>query len=100
MGNQTLEPSQLIGEFWTRLRIAVWEIDTAAHHATDGGLDLARLCILGIAGQLPTGEDRIRAAGEDRDAFPSRLPSPNRSIPRPPQDVFRKRAILRLQLLQ
>jgi hypothetical protein len=100
VGNQSLEPGQLVGEFRPRLRVAVWQIDAADQDAAHGGLDVAGLRILGVPGQLSTGEDRICVAGENRDAVPRPLTPPHRAVSSPPQDVFGKRPILDLQLLQ
>ena len=47
---QAPEPRQLVVEFGPRLRIAVGQVDAADEDAADGGLDVARLIVLRIAG--------------------------------------------------
>ena len=51
MRPQPPEPVELVVEFRPGLRIAVRQIDAGDDDAVDGGLDVARLVIVAVAGQ-------------------------------------------------
>src|ERR1700761_695623 len=78
--DQPLEPRELVVELRPRLRIAVRQVQTADQQAIDGGLDIAAMRIVGIAGQTTAGFDRLGVLRENRDAVPRRLSMPDRTI--------------------
>ena len=97
---QPPEPSQLVVEFGTRLRIAVGQIDAADEDAVDRGLDIPGLIILRIAGQRSPCHDRLRVPRENGHAVPRPLPAPYGVIAGLPDRLGRKLRVGALELLQ
>lgn len=60
---EELEPGELVVELGPRLRVAVREVETGDHDALDGGLKVAGLAVVRIAGELAKNLDGLRAAG-------------------------------------
>ena len=79
---EPLEPGELVVELRPRLRIAVGQVDAADEDAADGGLDVARLRVVGIARQGRARDDRLGAARQDGDAVPRALPAPDGGVAR------------------
>ena len=100
VGLQAPEPGQLVVEFRPGLRIAVGQIDAADQDAADGGLDVARLIILRIAGQGGPRHDRLRSPRQDGDAVPGPLPAPHGVISGPPDRIGRKLRVGAFEFLQ
>ena len=80
MRPQPPEPVELVIEFRPGLRIAVRQIDAGDDDAVDGGLDVARLVILAVAGQGRPGQHRLGVPRQDGDAVPGLLPAPHRAV--------------------
>ena len=70
MRDETLHPSELVSEFWSWLRVAVWRVERPNKHAIDGCLDVAALRVRRIAGQCGVRGDGIAATCEDCDPIP------------------------------
>jgi hypothetical protein len=70
---QPLEPSELVGELGSRLRIAVGRVERGDQRVVDRGLDIAALLVGRIARQCCPGEDQLSTTRQDRDAVPCRL---------------------------
>ena len=100
MCRQTLEPSHLVVEPRTRLRIAVGQVEAADQDSVHRSLDVARLLILRIAGQRMAGQHRLATLPQDRHAVPCPLTHPDGFIACLAQRCPREAAMLRLQLLQ
>src|SRR5262249_40920331 len=86
--------------FWPRLRIAVRRIERGDDDAVDRRLDIARLPVVGIAGQFAPRHDRLAAARQDGDAVPSLLPAPHGAVARLLNRGLGEFAIGGLKLLQ
>ena len=80
MGAQALEPVELVIEFRSRLRIAVRQIDAGDDDAVDGGFDIARLVVVGVAGQAVADQYRLGLARQNGDAVPGFLAAPHRAV--------------------
>ena len=80
MRRKTPEPAQFEIEFRPGSWIAVRQIQTAYQQAGDGGLDIAAVHVVGIAGEAASGFDRSLAAREDGDAIPAFLTVPDGAI--------------------
>jgi hypothetical protein len=63
MGNEPVEPGELVGELRARLRVAVRQVDARDEHPVDRCLDVAALRVLGIAGQFVPDQDGLCACG-------------------------------------
>ena len=100
MGDQAIEPGELVVELRPRLGIAVGQIDRGDEQPLDRGLDIAALAVLGIAGQGIARQHRLGALGQDGDAVPGLLPPPHRAIARLAQGRRGEFAVGGLQLLQ
>ena len=70
MPGEPLHPSKLVREFGTGLRVAVRRVERRDQHAAHGRLDIAALGLGAVARQLGARNDRLAAAGEDRDSIP------------------------------
>ena len=66
----------------------------------DGGLDIARLVIVAVAGQFGPGQHRIGIARQDGDAVPGLLSAPDRAVAGLVDRGNRKIVVGRFQLLQ
>jgi hypothetical protein len=58
MGVQALEPSELVIEFGTGLRVSIGSVDRGDEHAVDGRLEIPALPIGGAAWQVHTSHNR------------------------------------------
>ena len=97
---ETIQPRELVIEFWSRLRIAVRRIERGDEDAVDGGFDKAGLRVVGIAGQSGPGDDRLAAPRQNRDPVPRFLAAPDRAIPRLLDRRPRELTVRGLELLQ
>ena len=100
MGEEPVGPGELVGEFRPRLRVAVRRIEGGDQHAIDGGLNVAGLRVLGVAGQIGAGDDRLATARENGNAVPRFLPAPDRAIARFLDRCLRKFTVRGFELLQ
>ena len=100
MRPQPSEPVELVIEFRPGLRIAVRQIDAGDDDAVDGGLDIARLVIIAIAGQRGSGQYRLGVARQDGDAVPGLLSAPHRAVAGFLDRQNRELGIGRFQFLQ
>src|SRR5258705_8162750 len=100
MGDEAVEPGELVVEFRTGLRVAVWRIERGDDYAVHCRLDVAALRVVRVAGQDVAGDDRGRIAGEDGNAVPGLLAAPNRLVAGALDRGGGEFAIGRLQLLQ
>ena len=98
--SQPLEPVELVVEFRPGLRIAVRQIEAGDDDAVDGGFDIARLLVVGVAGQLGADQHRIALARQDGDAVPGLLPAPDRAVAGLADRINRKIGVGRFQFLQ
>ena len=80
MREQLLEPGQLVRELRTRLRVAVGQVERRDEDAVDGGFEVARLRIGGVAGQRAPHDDRLAAAREKGNAVSALLCDPGAAI--------------------
>lgn len=80
MNRQAFEPGKLVVELWSRLRIAVGEIDATDENAGNRGFDVAGVRVVAVTWQLHAGHDGFGAAREDSHTVPGLLTPPNRLI--------------------
>ena len=94
------EPVELVVEFRSRLRIAVRQIDAGDDDAVDGGFDIARFVVVGIAGQGGADQHRLGLARQDGDAVPGFLAAPHRAVAGLADRIDRKVGVGGFQFLQ
>ena len=100
VGLQPLEPTQLVVEFGTWRRIAVRQVEAADQDAVDGGLDIAAVAVVGIAGQAAARQDRGCIPGEDRDTVPTFLSMPDGLVSHSLKFAPGKALVRRFEFLQ
>jgi hypothetical protein len=100
MSRETIQPSELVGEFRTRLRISVWCIKRRYDNTFYCRFDLTTFCVAEIAGQRSSRQNRRCPTREDGDAIPSLLAPPDGFVTRPAYCVRWKLRIRRLELLE
>jgi len=100
MGDEALEPGELVIELWPRLRIAVGEVEGRDQDSVDGRFDVTRLAVLRITGQGGAGQYRIVIAREDCDAVPGTLALPDGTVAEGAKSLFRKGPVFGLEFLE
>ena len=99
VGVQALQPSELVIEFGTGLRVSVRSVDRGDEHAVNGRLEIAALPVGGVAWQVHAGHHR-RPPREDRHAVPALLAAPYRLITGLPDCVRRKLGVRGFEFLK
>jgi hypothetical protein len=99
VGVQAFQPSELVLEFGTWLRVSVWSVDRRDEHAVYGRLEIAALTVGCIAWQVRAGHD-WRPSREDRHAVPALLAAPDRVIAGLPDCVRRELGVCRFEFLK
>ena len=99
VGVQALQPSELVIEFGTGLRVSVRSVDRGDEHAVDGRLEIAALPIGGVAWQVHASHNR-RPSREDRHAVPALLAAPYRMITRLPDCLRRELGVRGFEFLK
>src|SRR5262249_53698462 len=100
VSGEAVQPSELVAEFRTGLRISVWGIDGGYDHPFYGCFDVPTFCVADITWQLRTGQNWCGAARKDRDAIPALLAPPDSLIARAAYRVCRELRIRRLEFLK
>src|SRR5437016_11386936 len=100
MGNEALKPCQLVIEFWSRLRIPIWEVDGSDQKSVNSGLDVAGLAIFTISRQVCTGQHRSAVSRENGHPVPGTLPLPDCFVPEISEGMRGKRSRFSLELLE
>ena len=100
VGDQALEPSQLVVELGAGPWIAVGQVEAGDQHAIDRRLDIAGLRIGRIARQGRAGDDRLGLSRQDRHAVPAALAFPDGVVAQLGQRLGGEGALLGLELLQ
>jgi hypothetical protein len=96
VADQTIEPPQLVVEFWARRGISIGEIYAADNEPIHLGLDVAAVSIIRIPRQPATTFRRLRSSGEDCDTVVRLLAVPYCAVAGVPDRVGRKFVVRRL----
>ncbi len=100
MLGQAFEPFQLIVKFWTRLGIAIWQVDASDQNAVHCRFNVTALCVLRVTGQLRAGHDWLHSACKDGDTVPRAFTLPDRAIASLFQGPLWKAGVSRFEFLQ
>jgi hypothetical protein len=100
MGDEPIEPGELVVEFRTGLRVAVGCVERGDDHAVHRCLDVAALPVAQIARQRGAGDDRSRVTRENGDAVPGLLSAPDRLVAGARDVRGREYPVAHLQFLQ
>ena len=100
MGDETLEPCELVVEPRPGLRIAVRQVDRRDDDAVDVGFEIARLAVGIVTGKAPADLARRLAFRKDRDTVVRTLSMPDRAVPGFGDGLRRKLRVVGLDLLQ
>ncbi len=100
VAGEAFEPGQLMSEFRTRLRVAVRQVEGSDEDSVYGSFNVARLAILGIAGQGRACQDRIEPMRQNRHTVPAAFALPDRAIAEGLKGVGGECSVLRLKFLQ
>src|SRR5262249_35043394 len=100
MADEAIKPSQLVVEFWSRLRVPIGQVDGCDQESMDSRLDVAGLAIFRIARQVGVGQHWSMVSRENGHAVPGTLPLPHCFVPEIAEGLHGKRARFRLELLQ
>ena len=100
MGDQALEPRQLVVELGARLGIAIGQVQAGHQHAFDRRLQIAALRIVVGARQAAPNFHWVGALGQNRHAIPRLLAVPDGAVTGRTDLVDRKAFVHRLQLLK
>src|SRR3984957_12518967 len=100
MGNEALEPGQLVVELRSRLRIPVGEVDRSDQDSLNSRFDVAGLVICRITRQACAGQHGSVVSCENGHAVPGTLPLPDCFVPESSKGIHGKGSMLRLELLE
>ena len=98
MRQEAIHPGDLVNGFrsW---RVAIRRVEGCNQHTVHRRLDIARLCIAGIAGQFRSRDDRFETTRQNGDAVPGFLSAPHNTVARLLDRGFGKLSVLGFEFL-